>query len=283
MSSPEMPPTPPESVHGDLPAIDRWTELARRVHDDRYSEEVIEPDEHVREDSLDIHQGKRPWHAIEQTDFAAVTEEQLLINSNDWQRSDPWTVDPNTNSYEPHPISLPQGFTGFDNSSSSGTGRGQSRRLTETTRRNARLMRKSGCCFRCFVMKEKCYLDGESSRDGGCSRCRQQLSHPRIQRLPCTSRGLGERASYLFPNALTSHLRPDNIRIFIHHHVGGLVPNSPFGLSLTMGFGAPLILVDVVEFVPRGTAVDVIRDIDLLEYDDLKTSGSTPIHHFYHI
>jgi hypothetical protein len=123
--------------------------------------------------------------------------------------------------------------------------------LSPTSRHNARIMRRKGSCFRCFVMKERCVMDEHSDHDGMCKGCRDRSSDFRTWELRCSRLKLQDRVAFMLPDALVSHLHPSKISEYIRLHTVGPLTGSSFKLALEMDFDTPLEL-DAVEFVPRG-------------------------------
>jgi hypothetical protein len=121
--------------------------------------------------------------------------------------------------------------------------------LSEAGRKNAQFMRKVGCCYRCFIMREKCTLDEQSVQDKICVRCRKVLNHSRTWLLPCTQEGLEKRDKFVVPGFMADQLNESKVAIFITAHVKSVRPNSSISLTLTVGIGQNLILENAVEVV----------------------------------
>ena len=210
-SGPEMPSTPPESICGDPPAANKWIGLAQRLHDESFSQNMLDRD------------GSFPDH------FRATSQpERVITSGKDTVSNSPLYPTPESFKEVADPLSFKVG-----------TRQG---RLTETEQQ-----RRS--CYRCFINKERCVLDARSTQDATCSPCREKPNTARTWSLPCSSVGLDQRAYFLFPNIVQSQLQGANVDAYINSQVGALVPNSSIKLSLTIGFGLPLVL-DAVEFVP---------------------------------
>jgi hypothetical protein len=292
MANAETPLTPPESDCGDLLATDPWTDLARRLHDESYSRDMVEADWPLwplRGNPLQVDQADGQRSATNHTDTVMPWGGQLSLISNDHKRSERAATDSSIPISGPLPIPVPASpWTEFGgpaaNSSSKGTseylvsrlpgdlvetaatssfGTGGRRHqldrqvgchLTEGDRRAARIMRKNGACFRCWAMKCQCVFEEAGMRSGTCLHCQELLSGEAIRRLPCSSIKLQERTRFMLPEVLWTHLRKGRVHDFVKTHVRALVPGSFVKLSLTIGFGLPLRL-DAVEFVPRGTEV----------------------------
>lgn len=134
--------------------------------------------------------------------------------------------------------------------------------LSKAGRENARFMRKVGCCYRCFIMKERCILDEQSVHDKICVRCRKLLNSSRTWLLPCTQEGLEKRDKFVVPGFMADQLNPSQVAIFITAHVKSVRENSSISLSLTVGIGQKLILENAVEVVlenPEAVSMHAVR------------------------
>ena len=133
--------------------------------------------------------------------------------------------------------------------------------LSDDARRNAEFMRKVGCCYRCFIMREKCMLDERISGDQICQRCRTVMNNPRTWVLPCTQIGLHRRAKFVVPGFLGDQLKGPKVDAFLNDHIDSFVARSSIVLHLTMGFGEPLKLDDAVEVVLKNEEAVRMRGI----------------------
>jgi hypothetical protein len=180
------------------------------------------------------------------------------------------------------PISSSSGSVGTPTSSNTVAPRnigGRKGPLTDSGRQNADRMRKKGCCYRCFIMRERCCLDDQSKIDGICLRCRKIFNNPRSWVVPCSEIGLEGRTEFMVPRFMRNQLKGCEVQKFLEAHISRVVPNSSLVLRLTTGLGEPLILEDTVQVVPKDKEGIPMRGVSAVNHGSARvvSLNSPPI------
>lgn len=244
--------TPPARVH---PVWEPWSEMPLYYREQSYPCDIIEEGPSFQQPlsyKLNIEEWTEGVHQFtEQLDELLVAVQhhsQPPSTSNDY----PYQESELSNDSQPsssNSFSIGSSMaSAIDPTPRIGRRRGP---LSEDVPENARILRGKDSCFRCFLMKEGCILDELGVRDGICKRCRTLLNNYRTWNLTCTRIGLDRRGKFMVPKVLILQLTAPQVNAFIKDNVELVVPNSSVKLSLTMGFGEPLLL-NATEVVPRG-------------------------------
>jgi hypothetical protein len=251
-SSQRAPTTPPAIVH---PVWEPWSEIALHYPGQSYLSDLIEEGpgfqqllsykHNIDELTEDVHQFTEQ---LDELLVAVQYHSQPPSTGNDYPYQESELSD---DSRPPSPNSFSSGSpmaSVINPTPRIGRRKGP---LSEDIRKNAKAVRQKRSCFRCFIMKERCFLDELSVQDGICKKCRTLLNNYRTWGLTCTQRGFDQRGNFMVPKVLSLQLTARQVSAFIKDNVESVVPNSSIKLSLTMGFGEPLLL-NAIEVVPRG-------------------------------